>query len=543
LAALLAFLGVATARAQDMAVEPPSVAVAIERLLESGRLPALGEPNLRDAAPDLRRLYPSEAPLPLWSGTAGASAAAVAAIDQLASAADFGMNPESYAATELRAKLGAPRGAWSAADRAWFDVAVSAALLRFCADLHGGRVAPGARAFDAAGSPPRLLDRVDVVRALAAGADAGAALAALEPPLSLYRDLKKALRRYRELTAPAAALPPLGELGILRPGEVATDLRGLRALLGLLGDLAPGEVDAAAADVYDPPLVEAVRRFQVRHGLDPDGVVGAQTKRALTVPLARRVAQIEWNLERLRWLPRAIGPVLIVNIPEFRLRAFVDLAVEPVLDMKVIVGSADRKHDTVAFAAEMRGVAFWPHWNVPRSITQREQLPRIQRDPAYLTRQNMEIVVPSASGASRVMGASPEAVEALRSGRARLRQRPGSRNALGRVKFLMPNRYDIYLHDTPSVGLFARSRRDFSHGCVRVEKATDLAVFVLAGLDGWDRGRIEAAVAAQRTRHVTLPRPIPVWLTYLTALASADGTVSFFADLYDRDDALARNLR
>jgi len=535
----------------------PAVAVAIQGLLADGRLGAGRGADLSDVAADLRRLYPHEAPLPVWAAAPGP------VIDELARAAANGLAPENYRAAELASALRAPPR--TDTERAWLDVALSAELLRYAAALHGGRVPPGRRRFDVGASPRRPLDRVAVVREIAAGGNAAAALAAIEPRLSLYHELKKALPIYRGLAERAAELPPLGALGKLHPGDTGTDLSGLRALLVLLGDLAPdqaaalvptpapapdataGPAPAAAAgptlEVYDGAVVEAVRRFQTRHGLDPDGVIGPQTTRALSVPLAQRVVQIETNLERLRWLPEAAGALVLVNIPEFRLRAYRDAGAAPVLESKVVVGAVRGKHETVAFAAEIRGVAFWPHWNVPTSITRKEQLPKITGDPSYLSRQNMEIVAPSAGGGSEVLGATPEAIEALRSGRARLRQRPGTRNALGRVKFLMPNRYDIYLHDTPSVGLFARSRRDFSHGCVRVEQAGDLAEFVLAGIDDWDRARIDAAMAASRTRHLTLPQRIPVWVTYLTAVASGDGTVWFFDDIYDRDAALERELQ
>jgi murein L,D-transpeptidase YcbB/YkuD len=541
LAALLVVPSV-VARAQrpvagESTAAPSSpLAVAIDGIIGSGRIARLRNADLRDVAADLRRLYPRDAAVPLWNVVAAGPV-----IDELARAAARGLDAEDYDAALLAGALRAP--ADSDAGRAWFDVALSTALLRYAAALHGGRVAASRRGFDAGASPPRLLDRAAVLREIAAGADAAITLAALEPRLSLYRDLKKALPLYRGMAERAAALPPLGDLGKLHPGDQGTDLRGLRALLALLGDL-PNQPEAApVADLYDGPLVEAVRRFQDRHGLDPDGVVGPQTTRALSVPLTRRVAQIELNLERLRWLPEPGSPLVIVNIPEFRLRAYHDAAAAPVLESKVIVGSAARKHETVAFAAEIRGVIFWPNWNVPRSITRNEQLPKIARDPGYVARQNMEIVAPSPTGGTRVMGATREAIEALRSGQARLRQRPGSGNALGRLKFVMPNRYTIYLHDTPSVGLFARSRRDFSHGCVRVERPLELADLVLAGIGDWDRSRIDAALAAKRTRHVTLAHGIPVWLFYLTAVAPGDGTLRFADDLYERDADLERALR
>jgi murein L,D-transpeptidase YcbB/YkuD len=251
------------------------------------------------------------------------------------------------------------------------------------------------------------------------------------------------------------------------------------------------------------------------------------------------VRQIELSMERLRWLPHLDGRFVGVNIPMFRLWAVEATHTSP-LAMNVIVGRAlDTR--TPVFVARMRQVVFRPYWNVPRSIVRGELLPLLRRDPAYLARHDMEIVRDAGDDA-RVVDASPANLLLLRDGALRLRQRPGQRNALGLVKFVFPNDSDIYLHGTPAQQLFARPRRDFSHGCIRVEDPVALAEWLLRNQPPWSRERIVAAMNGERTQFVTLARPLPVVLYYVTALAAPDGSVRFADDVYGHDARLERAL-
>jgi len=266
-------------------------------------------------------------------------------------------------------------------------------------------------------------------------------------------------------------------------------------------------------------------------------VIGAATARALAVPAAARVRQIELALERIRWIPALErGRVVFVHVASFELLAFDDVApdVAPALQMPVVVGRAASQ--TPIFAGAMKSVVFAPYWNVPRSIVTHEILPKQRRNPGYLAAEQMEVV----SG-GRVLGAGPDAVAELASGRGQLRQRPGAKNALGRVKFLFPNSHDVYLHDTPSQSLFQRSRRAFSHGCIRVADPDALARWVLRD-EGWDDARVEQALQLTSQRVVPLAHAIPVVIYYTTAVAHRDGTISFYEDIYGHDAALERAL-
>jgi murein L,D-transpeptidase YcbB/YkuD len=281
-----------------------------------------------------------------------------------------------------------------------------------------------------------------------------------------------------------------------------------------------------------------VQRFQERHGLLADGIIGTSTAQALAVPATRRARQIEIALERLRWLPTfARERALIVNVPAFQVWGFdeVGSGQAPAIQMSVVVGRALRT-ETPFFTGTMETVVFAPYWNVPPSILQKEIVPKLRENPGYLATQNMEIV-----GEGSVLAPSSAATARLINGGASVRQRPGPRNSLGRVKFLFPNPYDVYMHDTPLLRLFQRTRRDFSHGCIRLADAGALARWVLAG-EGWDADRVDAMLAARRQVSVPLRRGIPVVIGYTTAVARLDGTISFYEDVYGHDAELDRAL-
>jgi murein L,D-transpeptidase YcbB/YkuD len=263
-----------------------------------------------------------------------------------------------------------------------------------------------------------------------------------------------------------------------------------------------------------------VRRFQERHGLEPDGVVGRGFLRELNVPPADRLRTMLVNIERLRWVPERQPPDLIlVNIPDFRLHVFD--GGEEVLTMKVVVGA--RATHTVVFSDTLSQVVFSPTWTVPASIVRKEILPAIRRDPGYLRKHNMEII----GGSS----ALPE-----------IRQKPGAENALGRIKFLFPNSFGIYMHDTPARSLFGAEVRAFSHGCIRVERPRALAEFLLRDDTTWTPERMTAAMLGEKELFVPLKVKRPVLIVYFTAWVDRDGQVNFRPDVYGHDAQLAREL-
>jgi L,D-transpeptidase YcbB len=494
----------------------------------------------------LEHVYAPEHPGPVWFTPEGPRPAVAGALRELRDAGARGLAPENYDIGALERQLEAANGRVPDPDAlARADVALSATALQFLADLRYGRVPPQrvephyqTRAKDAA--------FVAELREAVARDDLGALIAAAEPTFPHYARLKDLLLRYRSLAAQPAPprLPPLASArSKLVVGDTYAGVPALHARLVRLGDLdamSTGPVD----DRLSETLAEGLRRFQARHGLLPDGVLGKDTLAALDVPIAARVGQIVLSLERLRWLPDLpAGPLIAINIPSFRLWAFAD-APPPenaALSMPVVVGRAMR-NETPVFIGEMRYLEFSPYWNVPPGILRNELLPRLARDPAYLEREGMEIVS-ARSAAPMTMVDIDAGIAALRSGDARLRQRPGPRNALGGVKFVLPNTMDIYLHGTPERELFDRHQRDFSHGCIRVREPEALASFALRGRPEWTAAEIEAAMTSGVKRTVSLAAPIPVVVFYTTAIAEVDGRAQFLRDVYGHDRKLLAELR
>jgi murein L,D-transpeptidase YcbB/YkuD len=381
---------------------------------------------------------------------------------------------------------------------------------------------------------------------LARSADVVATLDTFEPQLRHYALLKRALAKYRALAAhpELSRLPPLPKRPV-REGEPYSGMPELRRLLTALGDLAENRgATTHPLATLDPATVAALEHFQTRVGLEPDGVLGRATYGALTLPLDRRVQQIELSLERIRWLPRTLDvPPIIVNIPQFRLFAFRtsrDFA-QDILQMNVIVGANFDGRETPVFAAQMRYVVLNPYWDVPFGIMKREFLPEIEADAEWVARNRYEIVQGQGDDA-RPLPVTDDNVQRLARGQLRLRQVPGPANALGRIKFMFPNRHNVYLHDTPSRALFTQSRRAFSHGCIRVADPMTLLAHVLRDDPNWTPERIAAALKGSPATRIPLAHPIPVFILYGTALATEAGDTLFFDDIYSQDAKLAKLL-
>ena len=402
-----------------------------------------------------------------------------------------------------------PPASPKAADR---ELLLTDAFLRYAAALARGRVAPGdfesdwriaAPAFD----PAKLLEAAttgDIVKLLAD----------LAPHEAAYERLRLALAHYREL---AKSPWPQLKTSPLKPGDQSEAVLQLRDRLAAEGLLAPPDLDGDPG-IYDESLKAAVSRFQETHGLTIDGSAGRATLAALNVSAAMRVKQIRWNLERWRSLPRINATTRVeVNVPAAM--AVLYQEDQPAKVMKTIVGAV--VHPTPVLRARMQSVLFNPPWNVPSSIIENEIRPALKKDPRYLQKGNYAYVEVN--------------------GGRQLVQLPGPKNALGQIKFEMPNPDDIYMHDTPDKRLFGQARRALSHGCVRVEDPRDFARLVLASPD-WSLEAIDAAIAAKVTRSVPLPHTIPVYMLYWTAFVDSDGTIEFRDDLYGRDKRLAEAL-
>jgi murein L,D-transpeptidase YcbB/YkuD len=522
----------------------PGVAPAIRTLIDGERHSWL-EVFAPAERKQLTALYAPSCYSPMWVDTEGRpNPDARAAVLLLKNAGADGLSPADYDADMLErwaARLDAARD--TVPNVAAFDVLLSLNTLRFFRQLHSGRVDPRTIGFrmtvpaDDHDFPARLRAARSRHRIAAAAAD-------LSPPLALYRRLRGMLARYRSLAADPALTwsPAFG--GVLHPGERHFELLALHRRLLALGDVLADAPAPAEGSPYEGVLVDGVKRFQVRHGLQPDGVIGHATQTALRVSLSWRVRQIELALERLRWLPH-LGEqrFLAVNIPMFRLWAWDELSATgaPSFGTGVIVGRA-LNTQTPVFVDEMRDVIFRPYWNVPRSILRHEILPAMARDPEYLQQHDMEIVSGESDAAASV-AVTADNIARLRDGRLRVRQRPGPKNSLGLVKFVFPNDSNVYLHGTPAPELFSRARRDFSHGCVRVEDPVALAEWTLKGQPEWTRERILAAMNGSTSRRVPLTQPITVILFYITAVVMPeDESIHFADDIYGHDARLDRAL-
>lgn len=350
-----------------------------------------------------------------------------------------------------------------------------------------------------------------------------ASLAELTPSHAQYVRLRDALQQYRQI-AEHGGWPQLPLSLKLKPGEANPAVPVMARRLSITGDFSGTVRDGDTS--YGPELQEAVKRFQRRHGLAGDGVVAATTITQMNVPVERRIDQIALNLERWRWLPRDLGErYVFVNLPEYRLEVW-DHGTVPV-SMRVVVGKKDTP--TPIFTDDMTYVVFAPYWNVPSDIASKETIPSAMKDPAFLARANMEVLDKHGSVVD------PASIDPEHPGDYRFRQRPGGNNSLGYVKFMFPNQFNVYLHDTPADSLFARATRSFSHGCVRLEQPETLAQYVLADQPEWTPEKIEAAMHAGQEKAVKLRAPLPVYLGYFTARVSADGILQFRDDLYGID--------
>jgi len=533
-------------RAQQTATAPGSIAPQIARALTAYRPAPRQSAVDHGAAAALRSVYAQRANGALWSRAGHATAQATALVQELQRAETYGLEPQDYGGAALAQLAARPAGSSSAEADRWarFDVQLSGSTLRFLSDLHYGRVEPSAAGFNLQ-TVHQPLDLAATLAGLATATDVGAAIAATEPPFHHYALLKSALTRYLDLAQHPELehLPPIH--GSLKPGDAYAGAAALSRLLVALGDMPAPDGTRQDQNHFSPELSAGVRAFQQRHGMAADGVLGKATLSALTTSFAKRVRQIDLALERWRWLPPFETPPIIVNIPQFRLFAFrtTEDRVANILQMDVIVGKTYPRTQTPVFESDMRYVVFRPYWDVPPSILRNEMLPKIRANPGYLAAQRLEIVNGQGDN-SPVVPPSPEAIAGLAAGRYRLRQMPGDDNALGLVKFMFPNTYNVYLHSTPAHRLFKETVRTFSHGCIRVSDPVALATYVMRDEPGeWTREKIDTTMHdGTRTVRVNLQHPITVLILYATALATEAGPILFFDDIYGYDRKLEQQL-
>jgi len=510
----------------------------IRQIIASGKLSDLRWPDFSDYRSHLKSFYESSGYSLAWIRENKATSQAQAIIDVLRRADSKGLNSEDYDASRWDARLQSLSDPTTAAR---FDVALTICVMRYISDLRIGKVNPRHLGFGI-NVERKKYDLAQFVRGrVVDGEDIQAALSEVEPPFPGYKRTQAALQRYLKLSQEddGERLPESTES--IAPGREYAGIPRLTRLLRLLGDL-PLSADVQPGNLYQGQLVVAVKSFQRRHGLASDGRLGPETVKLLNIPLRDRVEQLRLTLERWRWVPNEFPqPPVVVNIPEFRLRAY-DSDRRIALVTNVIVGKAYR-HETPVFEDEMQYVVFRPYWNVPPGIQRSEIVPAIKRDRDYVSKNNYEVITPS--GAVVTSGTISDAVlQQLVGGKLAVRQKPGSNNALGLVKLIFPNAHNVYLHSTPSQQLFSKSRRDFSHGCIRVEKAAELAAWALAN-DGqdWTLEKVRAAMDGKADDvQVKLTKSIPVLILYATVVVEEDGVTHFFNDLYGYDAELKEVL-
>jgi murein L,D-transpeptidase YcbB/YkuD len=496
----------------------------------------LGSQLLRSPE-QLRAFYQGRGFEPAWREPGGEPAPLAAQLLDMVSTADAeGLHPGDYHAGRIAELLEDPQARGDTAP-AWveLDLLLSDAFLSYARHLQYGRVPPqGAfRQFET-----RARD-VDVTALLAKALRERRlqeSLTVIAPRHAGYWALRQALADYREL-ARYPEPPPLASDVTLRLGDSGPDVALLRRLLSVNGDLTTEDIVNME---FDKDVEAAVRRFQSRHALEVDGVVGPRTEAQLNVPVKTRLRQIEMNLERWRWLPVALDErYVMVNIAGFRLDVFE--RGQPVLGMRTIVGKD--LQETPVLVGSLSQVVLNPYWSVPHTIASKELLQKIRDDKKYLERESMRVY---AGVDGTVREVDPNIVPWQRfsekSFPVTLRQDPGPRNPLGRIKFVFPNRHDVYLHDTSNPELFGAGVRGFSHGCIRVEKPLDLASYLLQSSPSWSRDKIGAAIGTKATQTIPLPRHVPIYILYWTAWVDEASRMHFGDDIYGQDRQLEQLL-
>lgn len=515
-------------------------------------LPALPLSVLADPATDiatqvqapLHAIYEARQFAPLWLEGDEPSARAGQAITLISRAAEDGLDTSDYGLPALQKQMeNLQRHTGNDQQLAAFDLAVSHTLARFVEDLSVGRVTPRdlGLAIDTNAKQAELQQQLAQV--LVAD-DLVAAIAAARPALPTYAALRQLLGSYRVLAEQhpqAPAIPPLTAKK-LSLGETWVGTQALADWLIVLGYLPSG---TSVTELYDGAVVDGVKNFQSHHGQIPDGVIGKQTYQNLLVSLPERVQQIELAMERLRWLDDNLlqKRFVVINVPQFTLWAFepdADGKAKPVLQMAVVIGKSG-KNETPLMIKTLNSMVFSPYWNVPRSIAVKELLPKLREDPFYLVREDMELV--DNNGQSHGSEVGEAELAGIARGVYRIRQRPGTKNALGEIKFVFPNDDSIYMHDTPSKSFFAKERRDLSHGCIRLQNPMGFALFALKSQGEWNEAKVKEKISLGVEQHQILKERMPVLLLYITANVDENGQAIFLQDIYKQDEELAAALQ
>ncbi len=507
--------------------------------VDTSKAPNLRWPDFSDYEPLITTFYDDRNYEVAWTRDGVPTATATAFIIQFQDAANKGLIPDDYDAPRWAERVHALNDK-SPDAISLFDVAMTVNVMRYISDLHIGRVNPQHFNFDI-NVDRKKYDLAEFVSDnVVDSTDVPKLIAGVEPDSDDYRNTEKALAHYLELAQKQGQID--GDLlpTVTKPISIGGSYPAAVALLTRLqledDSLADAALDSPESTTYTAVLSDAVKHYQHCHGYTEDGKLTPQTIKSLNVPMISRVAQLQDSLERWRWLPEPyLHARLMVNLPEFMLRGY-DTAHTPEFTMRVVVGKVVGEHETPVFTHMMKYLVFRPYWNVPVDIARKELVPHITNTHGYLASKNFEVTN------NKGVVLTDYTAKQVAQGGVMVREKPGPKNSLGLVKFMFPNQYDIYLHSTPAVSLFEQTRRDFSHGCIRVQKPADLAAWVLQGQGGdWDLAKVQAAMnSGPDNRTVSLKTPLPIVIFYLTAFVDEHGDIRFFDDIYGYDAAMQK---
>jgi len=528
----------------------------LHAIVESARNADLRWPDFTPYKAEVAKLYQTNGYSLIWVQSGRVRPQALAVIGLLQDAEAKGLDPEDYDGSRWQGrllKLGQEKLGQekldqknldqkpSEQDLTSFDTALTVSTMRYIRSIHCGRVNPKEFKFEL-DTEGKLLPLAEFIQAqVVNAADPAAEIQKLEPPFLGYRKLLALLPVYEGYANQAAGekLPTITKT--VRPGQPYAGVVRLGQFLQIIGDIPAGAQLNPNATIYDGALVEGVKHYQDRHGETPTGNLDARTINELNTPPAARIRQIKLTLERWRWIPHSFPqPPVVVNLPEYRVRAMnPDGTVA--FYKNVIIGKA-YGHKSPVFEKEIQYVVFRPYWNVTPSIQRNEIVPHIQKDPNYLAKHEFEVVTPQGEVVTDNQ-VSPEVLEGIRSLHLMVRQKPGDTNSLGLVKIIFPNPDNVYLHGTDAPELFSPDVRDFSHGCIRVEKPADLVAWVLRNNPGWDLERVKATINGEKNNlQVNLATRIPVLIVYGTATVNEENQIRFFDDIYGYDAELDKAL-
>jgi murein L,D-transpeptidase YcbB/YkuD len=508
--------------------------------VDTTKVPDLRWPNFSDYQEIVTQFYDDRNFEVAWTRDGAPTAAATGFMQAFANADAKGLIPEDYDAPRWAERVAALKGSSPDDAISLFDVAMTVNVMRYISDLRIGRVNPTHFNFGI-NVADKKYDLAEFVSDNAVDAtDVPKLIAGVEPDSEQYRRTEQALGQYIELAkqqAESGAEPLPTVAKALSVGQEYPAVDALLARLQVEGDM-PADAAQPKDHLYGAEPSKGVKSFQHRHGIAEDGKLTAQTIASMNVPLTARVTQLQNSLERWRWLPDPyLNAPLIVNLPEFVLHGYTPDH-KPDFTMKVVVGKVVGDHETPVFAQMMKYLVFRPYWNVPVDIARKELAPHVATNQGYLASKNFEV-----TDNKGTLLTSYTAKQVAQGG-VMVREKPGPKNSLGLVKFMFPNEYSIYLHSTPATQLFEQSRRDFSHGCVRVQKPDELAAWVLQRQGGdWDLTKVQQAMTSgPDNKTVSLKAPIPIVIFYVTGLVEDDGHVHFFDDIYGYDAEMQKVL-